>query len=813
MEENKNELSPHIRPLPTHLSERDKLSTYRSSQESGFDSSRDADQGMLRAWTLEDTSRVFFKYRWFIGLVSVLGLFLAAAYAFFATPQFTAEATLKIGTYAPLLNGAGIEDSMRQQTREQDYLNTQVSLLSSLSLADKVYSEPGIQQKLSEYFSRQTGLFGFLKPFRERLFGSGNEKKLDVETLEKSYENPIDKLKSYLNIVSIQSIRKTALVNVSVTTSDPQLSARVANTHAQGFIDLMREDRQQSTLENLLFLKRQSEELADKLAQAERNLASYAEENAIVSVNKDENIVVRKMAELNELLTAATSRRILAETKLKESQSGSGLNTSANDDESIQSLRLALKQAESEYSSLAEKFKPGYPKMVQLKARIDNLNNNIRQQRGQMLGALEADYKSAVASEKALQEQLEMQKSQAFELSRREVQYNIMKRDYESIQDLHQSILRQLKEAQVSSESSGTNVSIADKAAVPSGPSSPRKLRCLLIGLLGGVLLGISLAVTFELFDNTLKTPEDVQRSLRVPSLGVIPVFNNDETSQPLEQSTTGSHPRLDEQELIQTPQTPADVDPSWLVPSIQDTAAISDLVVASAPRSIASESFRAVRTAILLSSADNPPRTIMVTSAKKSEGKTTLVSNLALALAQSSSRVVLIDADLRRPSVHSRFNIDPNNPGLVDFLTGLKPIEEVVHQTELPSLHVISCGPLPPNPAELVGSQKMATLIQDLKEQYDYVLIDTPPVLPVTDAVMLSRNVDGVALVVRGQATHTPLVRDAVNRVRRAGANLLGVVLNDVNIRSGDYQYYYRDTYSYYQDEEERPKRRRAFA
>ncbi len=813
MERNKNELSPHVRPIPTHLSERDQLNSIAVSERHGFDASQDGSnsgEGALRAWTLDDTSRVFFKYRWFIALVTFIGLFLASAYAFFATPKFTAEATLKIGTYAPLLPGAGLEDTMRQQTREQDYLNTQVSLLSGLSLADKVYSDPDLNLPLTEYFSRQTGLFGFLKPFKEHLFGTVEETDNSLDAVEQSYENPINRLKGYLNIVDIQAIRKTALVKISATTSSAELSASVANTHAQGFIDLIREDRQNSTLENLLFLKRQSQELADQLAQSERNLAAYAEENAIVSVNKDENIVVRRMSELNDLLTAATAKRITAESRFNESKSGSGIATSANDDDSIQSLRLALKKAESDYSSLGQKFKPGYPRMRQLKASIDSLRENIKQQRGQMLGALEADYESALAAERALQEQLDMQKSQAFELARREVQFNIMKRDYESIQDLHQSVLRQLKEAQVSAESSGTNVSIADKAAVPSGPSSPKKLRSLALGLIAGFILGVGLAIMFELFDNTLKTPEDVQRSLRVPSLGVIPVFDTEEVNQTFGQEAPGSHPRLEEES---SPTLPNEMNSHALVPKIADTAEVSDLVVASAPRSIASESFRSVRTAILLSSADNPPRTIMVTSAKKSEGKTTLVSNLALTLAQASSKVIVIDADLRRPSLHTRFNIDPNNPGLVDYLTSLKPIEDVVHQTEVPTLHVISCGPLPPNPAELIGSKKMATLLSDLSEMYDYVLIDTPPVLPVTDAVMLSRSVDGVALVVRGQSTLTPLARDAVNRIKGAGANLLGVVLNDVNIKSGDYQYYYRDTYSYYHEDDERPKKRRAFA
>lgn len=788
-------------------------------------SERGADRALLDQQTLRDYVRIGFKYRWLVAGVSFITLTLTTLYSFLATPMYTAEAKLKIGTYAPLLPGAQLEDSLKQQTREIDYLNTQVESLSSLTIADRVLVEKGFAEELKKYFSKKSGLFSVFTPFRTFLIGSKKQENKAFSG-DKSYHYPVNELRAYLSLISVIPLRKTSLVKIAATTSDPQFSAQLANTHADMFIDLVRAERQKSTVENLVFLKNQAQELADKVGLLERNLAVYAEENSIVSLNKDENITVKRMAELNQLLTEATAKRIKSETTFNEAQKGSGLSSSAYDDSSLHDLGVRLKEAESEYAMLSEKFKPSYPKMVQLSARIEVLKSNLKQQEVNATRSLEATYKADFQAERELQSQLEIQKSKAFELSRREVQYNIMKREYESTKDLHQAVLRQLKESQISSESSSSNINLSERAAVPLLHSSPQRGKNILIALLISPVFGYGLALLLESLDNTLKTPEDVQRSLGLPSLGVVPLFalfghapvdKNDESETRKErfQESFIDTPSSPETQLFesQSPEVQPGEPPSFSMSSGLPASAKreSDLIMLRAPRSIASEAFRTIRTGILLSSADHPPKVILVTSGKKSEGKTTLATNLSATLAQSANRTIIIDADLRRPALHRSFGIESKTSGLVDYLTGQKSLDQVIRMTPVDGLFVIPAGPIPPNPSELLGSKKMADLIEELRQEFDYVIIDTPPVLPVTDAVLLSRAVDGVVLVVRGQETQKQVAKEAASRLQQAGARILGVVLNDVDFRSGDYYYYYRDTYSYYYTQEEgRSSRRR---
>jgi capsular exopolysaccharide synthesis family protein len=335
------------------------------------------------------------------------------------------------------------------------------------------------------------------------------------------------------------------------------------------------------------------------------------------------------------------------------------------------------------------------------------------------------------------------------------------------------------------------------------------------LALIAGPLLGAGLAFAAEALDNTVKTPEQAQRTLGVPTLGVVPMFSLD--YDPFGLGKAGKTAR---ETAAPTAALAWDADSqgerSGEPPVVRDASLATkdhELVMVSAPKSMASEAFRTVRTAILLSSADNPPKVILVTSGQKSEGKTTLITNLSVTIANSGSSVLLIDADLRRPAVHKHFGLDLTAPGLVDHLTGQAELEKVIHKTGIENLSVITAGPIPPNPSELLGSKKMTSLLDLLSKRFDYVFVDAPPILPVTDAVVLSRSVDGVVLVVRGQETQTHVAREAVAKLRQVGAKVLGTVLNDVDLRSGDYYYYRRGYYSYYREEDGNQRRKKRAA
>ncbi|MBN8550537.1 MAG: polysaccharide biosynthesis tyrosine autokinase [Deltaproteobacteria bacterium] len=404
---------------------------------------------------------------------------------------------------------------------------------------------------------------------------------------------------------------------------------------------------------------------------------------------------------------------------------------------------------------------------------------------------LKAKAAAAAEEEKNLKEELDQQKSRTFELSKKEVQYNVLNRELTSSRDLLENVLKQMKETSLAVESNSSNVSIVDYASVPKSPSFPRKKLVVLVGLLVGIGAGLTLGFLINYLDNTIRTPEQLADQLALPSLGVVPSFALENLPSvpggPEQARGASTRPGLGK-EIIR----------------IEESDSAMPLVYVQAPKSLAAEAYRTIRTGILMSRAGEPPRTILVSSAQSSEGKTTSSVNLAACLASAGGRVVLIDADLRRPSICKHFGLDPHLPGLVEVITGQRALHEVYLKEKIRRVTLIPSGAIPPNPAELLGSLEMASLIDQLASEFDYVLIDSPPVLPVTDSVILSRYVDGVVLVIKGASTPRRVVTDARNRLKAVGANILGAVLNDVDVTGGDYYYYNKYYHSYYRTEGE---------
>ncbi len=751
---------------------------------------------------IADYLRILVIHKRLILTVALILVALTTIYNYLATPLYTAETEISIGAYSPTVTGTSFEESIAKQTEKQDYLETQVKLIERLTLADKMLADKELGQKIITYINSRTSIVGSIIGAFTNLFSSKDAGDSQEAESGSSYQHPIGLLKSYLGLISISPVKRTFLVKISATTSDPKLSASIANTHSQNFIELAKEEKQKTALTNLVFLRSQADELASKVAVIEQDIAKYAEENSIIALNQDENIVLRKMSELNQLLTEATGKRIKSEAAFNEAKEGGNISSNTNDSRGLEDLKLRLRNKEGEYANLGQKFKPAYPAMIQLKAEIESLKGSLKNQEKLMLRTAEAQYKSDLASEEELKRELEMQKSKAFDLSRRSVKYNSMKREFDSVRDLHQSVLRQLKEAQIGAESEVNNITLSDKAAIPQGHSSPKRPRNILLSLFLGPILGFLLALLLEVLNNTIETSDQVQKILRLPSLGVIPSFNSEgSTDQPEALMALTHKDKLAIGNQEGEPKNDAPTNDIVAVPLSHQVE--NSLVTVSAPFSATSEAFRAVRTSILLSSADNPPRIVLVTSSRKGEGKTTLSSNLALTIAGTVKSLVLIDSDLRRSAVHKHFGIPKDAPGLVEYLTGMCTLEEVIHQTQHAKLSVIPSGIKPPNPAELLGSKKMADLLQILKEKFEFVLVDSPPVLPVTDAVLLSRVVDGVIMVIRGQKTEQNIARDACNKITQVGGKILGVILNGVDVKKGKHHYYYKDSYTEYYGED----------
>jgi capsular exopolysaccharide synthesis family protein len=741
--------------------------------ESAGDSSRGPTPSEGGEAPLREYGRILYKYRRIVGASAVTGVVLALIYAFTATPLYTAESKIRISTYEPILAATKIEDMLEQKSKEANYLETQIEEIKSFSLADKVLADPQIKEALE--IRKKKGFFS-------TLFGGGEEPKMVVPERVSNYQSSVEDIRSYLASIQVRPVRRTSLVSIQATSDDPILSALIANRHSVAYQDWVRSSRMAQQARGLKFLRGQADELREKVADLEREIADYAEANSIIAVNKDENIIAQKLSLVSRQLTEATAKRIEVENLYNESLKSLETSSAGFDDVSTQTMRSELAKLDAEYGQLRAKFTESYPRVAQLRSQIAELKRSIEDQRRQIVTGLKAKAAAAAEEEKNLQEELEQQKSRAFELSKKQVQYNVLNRELTTSRDLLENVSRQIKETSLAVESNSSNISIVDYPTVPLYPSHPRKKLVLLLGLICGLGAGIGLAFLLSYLDNTIRTPEDVAAVLQLPSLGVVPAFDS---SPPPPGGETPLSASLEIQRLD---------NPQSGLP----------IVFLQSPKSLAAEAYRTIRTGVLLSQAGEPPKTILVTSAQSSEGKTTSSVNLAISLASTGGRVVLIDADLRRPAIHRHFNLDREGAGLVDILTGQRTLEEVAMTDLVKRITFISSGPIPPNPAELLGSLEMASLIDRLAAEYDYVLIDSPPVLPVTDSVILSRYVDGVVLVLKGASTPRRVVNDARKRLQSVGARVLGVVLNHVDVTSGDYYYYNRYYSAYYREETE---------
>lgn len=762
---------------------------------------------IAREFSIHDILSMLVTHIRLIAVCTVAAALLAFLYAATATRIYTASATLEVSGYSPILPGNQIESIIQQQSKDQNYLATQVAKITNLSVADEVLSDAALQGELSAYFDEHRSLVSSAITYVRDVLSTQEDSSSGQTGY---YKNNYDFLIDYLDLVSVSPVYGTSLVDVSVSTASPELSQKLANAHVEGFIDHLRNERRTNLIEKLTFLKKEGDELERKVAEAEITLAQYAEDNQLVSLSEDENIVIKELSELTKILSETTARRIESESILNEMKQRSLEETNSLDNEAVRDLIRQLNLVEAEYADLGKKVTPLYPKMIQLKARIDTLKSSIRSSREQAFHSLEARYQSDVEAEKDLERKIAEKTDSAHKLSKRLVKYNILKREYDSLKDLNQSVIRQRKEAQLSSANTGSSVSVGDFAPLPSRHSYPRGMAFLIFGTCLGCAAGVLLALFKEIFNSSLVTAEDIANVLTLPVIGTIPSFGElPQTDSPallpeLKAATSANEESIDTLDsdsednrgIQKSPVIKGSLSLTPKQPELQSPGRRNP--AGTVPFQIAFEAFRTLRTVMLLSSADNPPRTIMVSSATKGDGKTTVCSNLAMSLSRNEDRVLLIDADIRQPSIADRFGIHAHSLGLVDYLAGQATIDAVtIRRSEY--LDIIPAGSIAPNPTELFSSKKMASFISEMRDKYDYVLFDSAPVVPVADSLALSTLLDGVLLVVRSRNTQKHLASEATRRLRHVQATLLGVVLNDVNEarnRYGAYNHNYGSDY-----------------
>ncbi len=567
--------------------------------------------------------------------------------------------------------------------------------------------------------------------------------------------------------------QNSRIIEVHYRSPDPQTAANVVHTLMQTYIEDDRKKRFDATMAASDWLQNQLVDMQMKVESSQEKLVRYQKEHEILGIDEKQNITTEKLDELNKALTAAESERMDRESFYRLVESGDpdavaagagGLDVGPQSASALLDTLLAKRaDLKIQVADLNTQFGPSYPKLAQLNNQLKEVDSEVQGEMKKIVSKVRGQYMTALGRENLLHDALEKQKQEANKLNESAIEYNMLKRDADTYRALYEGILEKLKEASVSAGLKANNFVIVDDSRPPSYPIEPNIPRNLGFALILGLASGVGLAFLLEGLDNTIRTTEQAHMISGLPSLGMIPLGSKSAREGP------------DSKRLV-----------------IASSKEAVELVTQVRPQSQMAESYRALRTSLLLSNLGAPPKVIMVTSALPQEGKTTTSINCAVVLAQKGVRVLLIDADLRRPSIHKTLGMGPRS-GLSNVLTGSNTLEQCITRTSiLPNLFVLPAGTPPPNPAELLASGDMRDVLAQLREQYDHIVVDTPPSLSVTDAVVLSPRADAVVLVIRSGQTTKQSLRRARDILSQVSAKVIGVLLNAVDLSSPDYYYYY---------------------
>jgi polysaccharide biosynthesis transport protein len=744
-----------------------------------------------------DYWRMVVRQRRLVILVCLMVLALGFYLSLQATPLYTATITLQLRP-----RPVSLADLAGAKAEETDDFGTQVTMLKSRALAAKVInklqlmSNPKFVDAESPMGHLRYWLInwpvGWLKSavnFLSKHFRPASPPETAPQRTPVS--QPTSQLASdvhpslinrYQRFLTVSPIPKTELVQLSFTTPDPYLSQELANTHAAVFIHTQLQTRFELTQEAREYLEKKLFEVKAKIEQAETALNQFLQAHTVVSLERNENIVVSRMMELNTRLTAIKTKRIELESlnQIVRNKNAQYLTEIMNNTQ-IQRLKANLDALQDQQGKLSTIFKGDHPRLQELSQQISETQQRLNLEIANIVRGIESDYAAARAKEAAFESEVARQRQAVLSLKELSVEYTILQGEVAANRTVYESLHKRLSESSISSDTPLTHIQIADPAELPLGPSSPNIQRNMLIASMLGLSLGAGLAFLIERLNPKIITSEDVWRTVALPTLGVVPHTNS------LRRQVYGFAPRSSHSFLRRV---------IHLGGSANDTLS-RGLVVAQHPFSIFSDSYRTTRTAILLAQARSPLQVVLFTSANPSEGKTVTLLNLAITLAQSGRRVVVVDADLRRGNCHTLLGL-PNRNGLTAILYKRLTLEECVQKTGIERLFLLPRGVVPANSTDLLGSPEMKGILQGLREHFDIILIDSPPVIAVSDAVILSTECDGVLLVFHAHKTTTEAAHRVVETLKTADVRILGAVLNGVDLRSRDYAYYRRSYQAY---------------
>jgi succinoglycan biosynthesis transport protein ExoP len=682
--------------------------------------------------------RVLWRHRLIIAGAVLAGVAVAVAVTLLAVPSYTAKTVVQIDREAAKVVNM-------QGGQSDEFYQTQYGLLKSKALAERVVATLGLAS--SPDFLHAT----HLDSAKQRMEKGTMSPRLFQDRLVTAVTHGL----------GVEPVRGSRLVALTFTNPNPNLAAQIANNFADGFIATNLERRYESSSYARDFLEKQLALAKARLEDSERAAVAYAVQQQIINLHQDSGgdpnaqqpLIEKNLATLDEAYELSKAARIAAQAKWDQARSGNGLALpEIQENQTIQQLSQEEARQQSQYQDQLRLVKPRYPAMVELKAQIDELDARIQSTAATIRQSVKSQYEAAVAQENNLGRQVDALKASDLDLKNRSIKYNFLQREVDTNRTLYDGLLQRYKEIGVTGGVAANNVSIVDRAEAPLRPSFPNPLLNLSLGLLAGLACGVLGAFAAEALDQAIQGPSDVDRKLGLPILGAVPLLTKGVTPQE----------------------------------AMMDS------------RSAFWEAYYSIRTALQFSSTSGVPRSMLIVSARPGEGKSTTAAALAQGLARLGTRTLLVDADLRKPSIHRVMGLNPS-PGLSNYLTGAMTLDDIMQSTDQPQLMVVTSGPLPPTPAELLADNRIRRLIADAQDRFDLVLFDGPPVMGFADAPLLASVVEGTVLVVESGKTGRPVVLSAIQRLRMAHAKILGVVLAKYDKSAGGEPYGSGYGYGYY--------------
>jgi len=710
---------------------------------------------------LRDLWRVIVKRKWVVIAVFLIVVITALVVTMMATPIYRASITMKIEREASKVIDFKTAPVVPEEYGDIDFYRTQYELLKSRTLAERVVKQLDLRQRAAKpaetaapWWSQwsaeaSTWWSAWWASVAGREPGKDSKAESDALAAEAEQNPNAAAVGSFMGSLTVEPIRNSRLVRVYFDSADRKLAADALNALAQNFIAVNLERRYDASAYAKTFLEERLAQTKARLEDSERALVAFQREQQIINVDEKQNVLAQTLASYNEASSKVGEERLRSEAMYREFKENPESSPQMRDNKSMAALREQRTKLQVEYQDLLRVYKPAFPKMQQIKASIEEIDKRITEESELVRRAIEGSYNVAVQQEASIKAKLESAKKDVLDLQGRSIRYNVLRREVETNRSLYDGLLQRLKEVGVAAGVGTNNVSIVDPALTPGAPFKPNLRLNLQIAALLGLMLGIGLAFFLDYLDDTMQVPEDMERVAHLAVLGVIPM----------------AKPKRGQKNMV-----------PGLLPYMD-------------ARSPFAEAYRSVRTAMQFSTREGAPRQFVVTSTTAKEGKSTTALSLAINFAQAEQPVLLIDADLRNPTLHTLLGVD-NSRGLSNYLSADLPALGVVRVTGIPNLYMIPSGPLPPNPVELLSGPKLLGLLAELDKRFATTILDSPPVLGLADALVLGNQVGSVLYVVASGSTRKAHLRAALKRLRMASVAPIGAVMTKLQMRGHMYGY-----------------------